>query len=377
MMIDDFRGGQRMFNFKADNKLITIIFILVLTLILNFIFTLSLTAASLSGEFSTSAIYEQESERWRDQSFLELDYQNDLNFDLNYYLKGTLTFESYYHQDKKERELDFELKEAYLNYYTDKIDWRLGRQSFSWGSSYNLNPLNYFNPVDRTALDPFAARKSVDGIRASYYPVFEWQLTGVLTQHREIDELQSAVQLIRRRWRGYDLAASVFSGNSLTALPKLLQRDFYPAVNKVGFDFKGDFGSKNIGLFSEFVYSDYQARILENTNEIIIGMDYKFGNNLYLLGQYYYQQLPLVQLDSNHLIILKAERSFASFHNWELNLISDLKNGMSLVRPKLIFSLKEGLNLETGAVIKLNQKKESSLNQLNQELIYLSFIKYF
>jgi len=50
---------------------------------------------------------------------------------------------------------------------------------------------------------------------------------------------------------------------------------------------------------------------------------------------------------------------------------------MSLVRPRVIFSLKEGLDLETGAVIKLNQKKESSLNYLNQELIYLSLSKYF
>ncbi|CCU79688.1 hypothetical protein HSACCH_01520 [Halanaerobium saccharolyticum subsp. saccharolyticum DSM 6643] len=366
-----------MLNFKADNILITIIFILVLTLILNFIFTLSLTAASLSGELSTSVIYELESERWRDQSFLELDYQHDLNFDLNYYIKGALIFESYYQQDKKEREVDLELKEAYLNYYTDKIDWRLGRQSFSWGSSYNINPLNYFNPVDRNALDPFEARESVDGISASYYPAFDWQLTGVLTQHAEVDELQAAVQLIRRRWRGYDLAASVFSGNSLNVLPKPRQRNFYPAVNKVGFDFKGDFSSKNIGLFSEFVYSDYQNNGLENTNEIIIGMDYKFENNLYLLGQYYYQELAPAQASVNKLLIFRVEKPFAYFHNWELNLISDLKSGMSLVRPKLIFSLKEGLDLETGAVIKLNQKRESSLNQLNQELIYLSLSKYF
>ena len=365
-----------MLNFKADNKLAAVNFILVLTLILNFIVTFSLTAASLSGEFSTLVIYELEAERWRDQSFLELDYQHDLNFDLNYYLKGALTFESYYQQDKKERELDFELKEAYLNYYTDKIDWRLGRQSFSWGSSYNLNPLNYFNPIDRTALDPFAARKSVDGIRASYYPAFDWQLTGVLTQHAEVDELQTALQLIRRRWRGYDLAASVFSGNSLTALPNPRQRAFYPEVNKIGFDFKGDFSSKNIGLFSEFVFSDYQDSWLENTNELIIGMDYKFENNLYLLGQYYYQELAPAQAAANQMLILRAEKPFAYFHNWELNLISDLKQGMSLVRPKLIFSLKEGLDLETGAVIKLNQKSESSLNQFNQELFYLSLSKY-
>jgi hypothetical protein len=50
---------------------------------------------------------------------------------------------------------------------------------------------------------------------------------------------------------------------------------------------------------------------------------------------------------------------------------------MSLIRPKVVFSLKEGLDLETGAVIKLNQKRESSLNQFNQELFYLSLSKYF
>jgi hypothetical protein len=50
---------------------------------------------------------------------------------------------------------------------------------------------------------------------------------------------------------------------------------------------------------------------------------------------------------------------------------------MFLIRPKVIFSLKEGLDLESGAVIKVNQKKDSSLNHLNQELLYLSLSKYF
>ncbi len=366
-----------MLKLKQYKNITLTIYILALTLILSFLFTFKLAAASSSGELSTSVIYEQESERWQDQSFLELDYQHDLSFDLNYYLKGALTLESYYQQDKKERELDFELKEAYLNYYTDKIDWRLGRQNFSWGSSYNINPLNYFNPVDRRALDSFSSRRAVDGIKADYYPNFNWQLTGVLTEHAESGDLQSAVQLTRRRWRGYDLAFSFFRGNSLTTVPAPGQTAFYPEVNKVGFDFKGDFSSKNIGLFSEFVYSDYQKSGLENTNELIIGMDYKFENNLYLLGQYYYQELSSAQVEANQLLILRAEKPFRNFHNWELNLISDLKNGMSLVRPKLIFSLKEGLDLESGAVIKINQKKESSLNQLNQELIYLSLSKYF
>ncbi|MEC9490991.1 MAG: DUF1302 family protein [Halanaerobiales bacterium] len=362
-------------NIIPKNKLNNLLSIAVLTLILSLILTFNLEAASSSGELSTMVIYEQELEQWQDQSRLELDLQQDLSSDLNYYLKGALTLESYYQQDQKERDFEFEVKEAYLNYYTDKIDWRLGRQNFSWGSSYNINPLNYFNPIDQGAVDPFQSRKAVDGIRAAYYPNFEWQLTGVITEHAEIDELQSAVQLIRRRWQGYDLAASVFSGNSLQSVP--VGRNFYPEVNKIGFDFKGDFSSKNIGLFSEFVYSDYQNSRLKNTNELIIGLDYKFENNLYLLGQYYYQELAPVQSEANQLLILRAEKPFGYFHNWELNLISDLKKGMSVVRPEIIFSLNEGLDLETGAVIKLNQKRKSRLNQLNQELIYLSLSKYF
>lgn len=364
-----------MLKLQQQRNITVKIFILALTLILSFLFPFKLAAASYSGELSTALIYEQEVERWQDQSYLELDYQHDLSFDLNYYLKGALSLESYYQQNQKERELDFELKEAYLNYYTDKIDWRLGRQNFSWGSSYNINPLNFLNPVDRRALDPFQSRKAVAGISADYYPNFNWQLTGVLTQHAEIEELQAAAQLIRRRWRGYDLAVSIFSGNSLEAVP--LRTTSYPEVNKVGFDFKGDFSSKNIGLFSEYVYSNYQDSWLDNTNELVIGMDYKFENNLYLLGQYYYQELPPAQVEANQLLILRAERPFLYFHNWELNLISDLKKGMSIIRPQITFSLKEGLDLETGAVIKVNQKSESSLNQLNQELIYLSLSKYF
>ena len=366
-----------MLNCKQKNISSSVISILVLAFVLSLILTFNLAAASYSGELSTSVIYEQESEHWQDQSFLELDYQQDLSPDLNYYLKGALRLESYYQQDEKEREFEFELKEGYLNYYTQSIDWRLGRQNFSWGSSYNINPLNYFNPIDQSAIDPFQSRKAVDGIKAAYYPSFEWQLTGVLSQHAEIEDLQSAVQLIRRRWQGYDLAASVFSGNSLNAFPHPRQKVFYPEVNKFGFDFKGDFSSKNIGLFSEFVYSDYQSSILENTNELIIGMDYKFENNLYLLGQYYFQELPPSQLEANQILILRAEKPFGYFHNWEINLITDLKEGMSIVRPKVIFSLSEGLDLESGAVIKLNQKNESRLNRLNQELIYLSLSKYF
>jgi hypothetical protein len=87
-----------MLNLKQNNNITFIISILALTLSLSFLFTFNLAAASFSGELNTSAIYEQDADRWQDQSYLELDYQHDLSFDLNYYLKGALTLESFYQQ---------------------------------------------------------------------------------------------------------------------------------------------------------------------------------------------------------------------------------------------------------------------------------------
>jgi len=41
---------------------------------------------------------------------------------------------------------EWQLGEAYLDWYTDTTDWRIGRQVVSWGTADGINPTNVINP---------------------------------------------------------------------------------------------------------------------------------------------------------------------------------------------------------------------------------------
>jgi len=61
------------------------------------------------------------------------------------------------------------LQEAYVDYYTNDIDWRFGKQIISWGSGYEMNPTSFFNPFDLTVITPGEKRLGVIGGSATYY----------------------------------------------------------------------------------------------------------------------------------------------------------------------------------------------------------------
>mgnify|MGYP006291752665 CR=1 FL=1 len=366
-------------NQKIDlskSAILLLIFIIPLFIISFNIKSTAAEQAEISGEYGADLIYENDEHRWREKIFLDLKIEKDLKNNLNIYLNPELKFNSFYKNDEKERELDFKTEEAYINYYTRMIDWRFGRQILSWGSSYNINPTNYLNKIDRESLDPLENREGVDAVKAVYYPSFTYDVEAVISYRDDVDELQQALKITRRRWYGYDFSFSIFNGNSLNQLP-MMGNYIYPEVEKAGLDFKGDFSNYEIGLFSELVYSNFKNERLENTTEFVLGMDYKFENNLYLVGQYYFQELPAANLEANKLFMLHADKPFMYFHSWELNLLYDLDNNMSLLRPKIIYSLKRNLDIEIGAVVKLNESRTSNLNRFNEELTYLSITKYF
>jgi len=358
---------------------LTFFTLIFLVLTLTFIFDSNLKAAQgieVSGEYGADLIYETGDQRWRDNIYLDLKIEKDLNRNLNIYLNPEINLRSYYNNNEKEREYNFQSEEAYLNYYTKQIDWRFGRQILSWGSSYNINPTNYFNKIDRESLNPLENREGADALKGVYYPSFNFDVEAVISYRDDVDEIQQALKITRRRWKGYDFSFSIFNGNSLNKLP-LKGNYIYPELKKAGLDFKGDFSSYEIGLFSELVYSDFENEKLENTAEFVLGMDYKFENNLYLVGQYYFQELPLAGLEANKLLLIHADKPFMYFHSWELNLLYDLDHNMSLIRPKIIYSIKRNLDIELGAVVKVNEKRKSSLNSFSSELTYLSLTKYF
>lgn len=49
-----------------------------------------------------------------------------------------------------QKQLKFDLKEAYVDYYTKYIDFRVGQQTNAWGKADEINPTDIINPQDLT-----------------------------------------------------------------------------------------------------------------------------------------------------------------------------------------------------------------------------------
>jgi hypothetical protein len=47
-----------------------------------------------------------------------------------------------------QKQLKFDLKEAYIDYYTKFIDFRVGQQTIAWGKADEINPTDIINPQD-------------------------------------------------------------------------------------------------------------------------------------------------------------------------------------------------------------------------------------
>ncbi|RCW60361.1 hypothetical protein [Halanaerobium sp. ST460_2HS_T2] len=328
---------------------------------------------SLSGDFKTKYIYDLENENNLDQTELNLEIEKDFSYTGGFYLNLGLESYSEYLMNNKNRETELSIKEGYFDYYTENIDWRAGKQIFNWGSSYNIKPSNYFNPIDIGAINPLENREGINALQAKYYLNNVQHFTAVVGLREDINDFQQALKFTKRRWHGFDFSLSLFRGNEL----EKYNQNEYPKVTKAGFDITGDIGQKNIGIFSEVVYNDFKSPIFNDGLETVVGFDYKFGNNLYLLGQYYYQKRLFENIDDSQIISLHAEKPFWQFHSWEANLLYDLNSELIVLRPKIIYSLTEAMEIEAGAVLKANDDQRSQLARANEELIYLGINSYF
>lgn len=70
--------------------------------------------------------------------------------------------------DRSARRPNFNADEAYIDFYSDQIDLRIGKQKISWGKSDGLNPTDVFGAFDYAdLLNP--ERLGIVGIRAFVY----------------------------------------------------------------------------------------------------------------------------------------------------------------------------------------------------------------
>lgn len=457
----------------------------------------ALAQTDISGSFKTDLIWDEDTDKLLDEETLNLELKRDFGLDAN--LNVDLQFDSYRSDQRvtvneegqpviedlaqSERQLDIELSEAYINYYTDNMDWTLGKQVLNWGSSFELQPTDYFNPRDLNALDPIEAKVGVTALQGTYFAPENIEVTGVLTpffdahKMREVDEIkqknslidrtssqmsqeiyrqleelelqninqnitpndinqtlavnyglkevedkienmQGGIKLTKRRWGKFDISASAYRGRD--KIPVLDQELFaeevaelieqygvyikqanldptqepmdfvewyqddsgdrvakpereisylYPQANRVGLDIIGDFNK--FGGWLELTYSIYDQEQFENRLEATIGLDRRFANELYLVGQYYHRQGRLEAEDDINLATVYFDIPVADFHKFQMTSMYEFESDSYMIEAQFDYSLTDSVVWQTGATYSETESAQAGmLDNMGSDSLY-------
>ncbi|MFO7818778.1 MAG: hypothetical protein R6V17_00940 [Halanaerobacter sp.] len=161
--------------------------VVLLTILLTFGTNSSAQELEIHGELINDLIVE-ESERRADKKYFTDLGENDIltGHNLNLILekklglKGNLYLETKFLKDYNGEE-DIEINRGYLDYYTKRADFKIGKQMIKWGTGYRIKPNDVFNPNDMTGLKPFFDRLAINAVKANYYLPNRSELAFVVT----------------------------------------------------------------------------------------------------------------------------------------------------------------------------------------------------
>jgi len=240
-------------------------------------------------------------------------------------------------------QLKFDLKNAYLDYYTKYIDFRLGQQVISWGKADELNPTDVLNPQDLTNLTEDKYIRKI-GLFEAKVDVKLWNflLTGIwkpVFQYMQIPPYGSRwsffsipgvttlppptypnVNLSNTEWAfklsrtigPVDFSLSYFDGwdNIYTPTIAMDTSTHSPVVTELSTHrtkmFGADFATSlwSVGLWGEgayFLTEDYEGTLSNIKNpyfEFVIGADYEFKYKFKLNVQYYQEIITMIGDDA-------------------------------------------------------------------------------
>lgn len=178
------------------------------------------------------------------------------------------------------------LDNAYLRLSFKPFDLTLGKQQISVGTGYVWNPTDVFNIKD--ILDPTYEQPGHNAVRldvpiglastltALYSPGDEWNDSAKMLQFKSrISRFDIAVIGIERIWRFHDYAAFDSSQMNFQELPEKRQLLGASTVGQI----------LGLGVWAEFAY-DWMERT-DDFYELVVGTDYTFDFQTYLLIEYY------------------------------------------------------------------------------------------
>jgi len=237
----------------------------------------------------------------------------------------------YYIYDGMKKEGVWDAKEAYVDYYSDLIDVRFGKQIIAWGKADEMNPTDILNPqnlsnitedksIRKIGLTELKADMKLYGfvLTGVWKPEFEpmqiskpgsrwffFAIPGITSlpqptyPENKLENTEWTLKL-SRTISSFDFSASYFDGWDNIFTPKLafdpinkkmaLDKLIFNRTKMLGADFAGSIAS--VGIWGECAYfqtedGDGVDPLIKNPYfQYVIGADYTFGYDIKANIQY-------------------------------------------------------------------------------------------
>jgi len=316
--------------------------------------------------------------------------------------------------ENSETDLITNLQEAYIDYYSDWLTIRAGRQIMTWGKADELNPTDILNPQDMSNIleDKIIRKKGLFALKSNivikdyeieaiWKPEFQsfdlpqnsrWSFFSMpyypTSPPKEIrpgngfDDTEWGVAL-SKTYSMFDFTLNWFDGwdNIPTSIyvvnrSQITLHQKYHRTKMIGGSFAGSINS--IGFWGEgayFITKDSEGIDPDIKNpyvQLVIGSDYTFFGGAKVNVQYIQEFVTKIDSDNEQKaedkifsklggiglpihqavsIRVEVPFGFAASNSIELFSIYDMEEPGAMVGPKFKMAVDDNLKIETGLVL--------------------------
>jgi len=237
---------------------------------------------------------------------------------------------------------------AYVRYQGDKTLVVAGKQRIPFGVGRIWNPIDVFNPIDSTAIEP-DEREGTDALHGEY------SLSALAIADATVASEKAAVRL-----KGYlDFADCALVGEVDNTTDLVIS----------GWELEGELFGSGIEARSEGgIFYDRQAK--ETSLNFIIGTEYAFANSLDLTLEYLYSGIV-----GHHDIGLATGYQLNMLTYLSCLVIVNLRDESSFLAPSVEYSLSDEMTLTGG----LSLYQGGAYTEFGQgdDLIWLKWFVHF
>ena len=258
------------------------------------------------------------------------------------------------------------LDNAYVSYYSDAVNVRIGKQQLPWGSGYAWNPTDIFH--EKNLLDPTYEKRGVNAFKVERSFGGMGMVTGILGVEEDWKHTTKALK-VKHHVRGFDVSVSFIEkyqhGFDYDVFQETTERR-----RLFGWDFSGEV--KAVGIWAEGAYNTLARS--RDYGQYLVGADYTFESGLYISTEYYhngrgrsnkaaYSFNDWMRLTSTAGENLGRRYLYAGHRypltellDWSTYVVINLTDGSYVVYPYVEYSLTDNTQLTLIGYVPLGKK---------------------